>query len=1162
MTIQFLIGRSGTGKTSYCIEQIQQSLKEDPNGTPIIYLVPDQMTFLSEYKLVTTNEMTGMIRAQVYSFTRLAWRVLQETGGISRIHLNSTGISMLIRKIIEENKSQLKLFQKTADMQGFVGHLEQILTEFKRYLITPEELVASLGALQNDYKLVIEKIHDLEILYHQFEETIKQKYVASEDYLALLAEKIPLSTYLKDAVVYIDGFYSFTPQEYMVIEQLMKHCSKVYISLTLDRPYREDIPHELEMFRMTGNSYATLYEMAKELKVPVLEDMFFDQPVRFSEPSIKHLESHFHDVPLTPFEHLTSITVIEAANRRAEIEGISRKILSLVRNGYYRYKDIAILVRNVQSYHDLFETIFYDYNIPYHIDQKRSMLNHPLIELIRSTLEIITSFWRYEPVFRAIKTDLLFPLDAQVDLLREKMDKLENYCLAYGIQGEKWLQKDRWHYRRIRGLELNSLPQTDEEKEVEREINELRIMVSAPILRLSRRLKKAVNGRELCESLFLYLEELDIPAKLEQLRMREENEGNLLKSREHEQVWNAVIDLLDQYVEMLGNEEISLKKFSAILESGMESMKFTLVPPAIDQIIIADLELSRLSDIKVAFVIGLNDGVLPKKFTDEGILSDEDREILRSNGLIIAPTSTEKLLDEEFIAYKAFTTPSEKLYISYPLANEEGKALLESPYIKKMKEMFPLRNETVFENDPNVSPIEEQIEYIANETMALTYLTSQLQLQKRKQPIEDIWWDVYNYFIEQPVLKRDVEIVLSSLFFKNKAKPLNQQITKELYGETIEASVSRMELFSSCPYSHYLTHGLKLRDREIFRLEAPDIGELFHGALKVMGDQLQKNHLSWAELTRSQCEQLARDAINLLAPKLQNEILLSSNRYHYIKRKLEKIILRASLVLSEHAKSSGFVPIGMEIGFGRKQKLPPIQFQLKNGMKMELLGRIDRVDQAENEHGVFLRVIDFKSSTKDIHLGEVYYGLALQMLTYLDVLITHSETFIGKKALPAGALYFHVHNPTVKSKKILTIEEIEEEIMKMFKMNGLLLSDTEVVKLMDQHLESGQSKIIAAGIKKDGQLTATSKVATKEEFHYLRKYIRKVFKEKGNEIVDGKTDIAPYKLNNQTPCRFCSFKSVCKFDTSLENNNYRHLSPLNRASALDLIREEVENSGY
>jgi ATP-dependent helicase/nuclease subunit B len=367
-----------------------------------------------------------------------------------------------------------------------------------------------------------------------------------------------------------------------------------------------------------------------------------------------------------------------------------------------------------------------------------------------------------------------------------------------------------------------------------------------------------------------------------------------------------------------------------------------------------------------------------------------------------------------------------------------------------------------------------------------------------------------------------------------------------------------MELYNGCAFSHFAQHGLKLRERQIFRLEAPDIGELFHAALKHISDIVNEQKISWAELSKQQCEDLSREAIKTLAPRLQNEILLSSERHHYITRKLEHIITRASLVLSEHAKVSGFSPIGLELGFGRNGKLPPLTFSLKNGKRMELAGRIDRVDQAKGENdSTYLRVIDYKSSEKDVNLSEVYYGLALQMLTYLDIVITHSDELVDMKASPAGVLYFHVHNPLINSKKLLTVDEIEKEIMKKFKMNGLMLSDQNVIKLMDQTLESGDSQIISAGIKKDGNLTKKSKVASINEFEELRSYVRHLYQRTGNAIVDGQVEIAPFKLKDKTPCLFCSYKSVCQFDESIEHNQYRVLTPQSNEDIFELIRKEA-----
>ncbi|PLR87365.1 helicase-exonuclease AddAB subunit AddB [Bacillus sp. V33-4] len=1162
MSVRLLIGRSGSGKTETCLNEIRERLFQEPDGDPIIYLVPEQMTFLSEYRLVTTPDLGGMIRAQVYSFTRLAWRVLQETGGISRYHLNSIGISMLIRKIIEENKDELTIFQRAADKNGFIQQMEQMLTEFKRYCINPEELAEKHAALaENEQQKRIDiqdKLHDLELIYNHFDEAMAGKYTDSEDYFRLFTEQAASSGYLKNAEVYIDGFYSFTPQEYLVIQQLMKHCKRVTITLTLDQPFHETAPDELHLFRMSGETCQTLYEIVKAGNIELEPEFILNEQKRWEHPSLNHLEAHFDTRPAQAFQGAAAVTIVQAANRRAELEGVAREIKHLVRDKDYRFKDIAVLTRNGSDYHEIIETIFHDYGIPYFIDQKRTMLHHPLLELIRSSLEVIVGNWRYEPVFRAVKTELLYPLTSNPAQLREQMDRLENYVLAYGIQGDKWTKRERWVYRRIRGLENEAIAQTDAEKRAEQELNELRLLITAPILRMSRRLKRAENGRDLSEAVYLFVEELDIPAKLEQWKLAAEEQGNLVRAREHDQAWDAIIAMLDQFVEMLGQEKVPLKQFASILDAGMEALKFSLVPPAIDQVLAADLERSRLSDIKAAFVIGLNEGVLPAKINEEGILADEDREALLAGGLKIAASSKTKLLDENFLAYKAFITPSKQLYLSYPLANEEGKALMPSPYIKRIVDLLPEARHDYFVVDPSELPEMGQLEFVSGETTALSYLAGQMQLKKRNYPIYDFWWDVYNYYMKSSEQKKTAYKVLSSLFYENKARQLSRNVSSGLYGDHIQASVSRMEMFNSCPFSHFAQHGLKLRDRKIFRLEAPDIGDLFHAALKHISEAVNARNLSWSSMTRADCEMLAKEAVEKLAPKLQNEILLSSNRHFYIKRKLENIISRASYILSEHSKASGFVPIGLELGFGLKEQLPPLSFSLKNGAKMELAGRIDRVDKAENEDGVYLRVVDYKSSERDLNLSEVYYGLSLQMLTYLDIVISHAGSLIGTEASPAGVLYFHVHNPIIQTSKMLSLDEIEREIFKKFKMNGLLLGDENVLNLMDRSLDSGESLIVPAGIKKDGTLSKRSKVASSAEFARLTNHVRNIYEKTGNEITEGITDVSPYKLKNKIPCTFCSFKSVCQFDQSVEGNNYRILNPKQKDDVLEIIRGEDE----
>ena len=1157
MSIQFILGRSGSGKTETILNEIRDKLFKEPIGRPIIYLVPDQMTFGADYELIKTPRLGGMIRAQTFSFSRLAWRILQETGGVTRHHLSSTGIQMMLRKLVEQYKHEFKVFTKASDKNGFIEQLEAMLTEFKRYLLSPQEIEEYLANAHTelDKKSLTDKLHDMALLYKQLEIQLSEKYVDSEDYLHLLAEKVEASDYLKSADIYIDGFHSFTPQEYEVVCALMKHAANVKIALTADKPYKEHLPHELHLFQMTGKTYNKLLNLALEEGKDIEEPLLLREQHRFVHQSLSHLEKFYDTRPTSIYEDNPRLTIFQAANRRSEVEGIARQIHALVRQENYRYRDVALLIRNSNDYHDVIEQVFRDYEIPFFIDQKRSMLNHPLVELIRSTLEIINGNWRYEAVFRAVKTELLLPVEMDKQKMREEMDLLENYVLSYGIQGTRWTKDERWRYRRFYSLD-DDFVVTDEEKQMEEKLNGLRDIVVKPILTLQKRLKRSKTGRDLAEALYLYLEDLHIPEKMENLRMDAEEKGLLLEAREHDQVWQAGINLLDEFVEILSDEKVSLKLFAEILETGLESMKFSLVPPAIDQVLIADLEKSRFFHIKCSFIVGANDGVMPARPKEEGILTEDDREALHYQGINLAPTARQQLLDENFIIYMALASSSEHLYLSYPMADEEGKSLLPSVIVKRIEEMFPMVEKLRLLNEPEQLSVEEQLSFIVNKHVTLSYITSQLQSWKRGYPIHPIWWDAYNHFVtseNQQLTKR----VLSSLSYQNKTEQLETSVSRKLYGEHIQGSVSRMEQFNSCAFSHFTSHGLKLRERQFFKLEAPDIGQMFHSALKLISDRLQQLNIDWKELTKDQCERLSNDAVEKLAPRLQREILLSSNRYHYIKRKLQKILARASNILSEHAKASGFTPVGLELGFGKGGELPPIRFTLPNGCTMEVAGRIDRVDKATDSGRVLLRIIDYKSSDKNVQLTEIYYGLALQMLTYLDVIISNSQMWLGIEATPAGVLYFHVHDPMIQANTMLSEDKLDDEIFKKFKMKGLLLGDEEAVRLMDNNLSEGStSNIIAAGLKKEGGFRSTSSIASEDEFDLLRNHVRSTFKKIGTDITDGIIEINPYKLKDKMPCTFCEFKSVCQFDESLEENNYRILKSEKNDDVLKRMREE------
>ncbi|RSK26355.1 helicase-exonuclease AddAB subunit AddB [Bacillus sp. HMF5848] len=1161
MAIQFLIGKSGSGKTKYILDEIRRKTLENPKGPPIILLVPDQMTFQLEYALIRTPGLHAMMRPQVLSITRLAWRILQETGGMSRYHLSNIGINMLLRKIVLNHKQQLKVYNRASEKGGFIKQLEEMIAEFKRYQLSPEDLASySEDFLRSQDGQAADKLHDLQLIYKQLEYALLNKYVDTEDYVRLLNEHIPLSDYLKEATIYVDGFHDVAAQELAVLINLMKVSQSFKMALTLDKPV--SVYEETDLFATTQKTYLKLKKLADQEGLSFEDPLVFNDTHRFEEsPSLRHLETQFMSRPAQPFKGQTDITIAQAANRRAEIEGIAREIHDLVRDKQYRYTDIAVLVRNANNYEDVLKPVFESYDIPYFIDQKRSMLHHPLIEFIRSSLDIVSSHWRYESIFRCVKTELLFPLNQSTTMWREKMDILENYVLSYGIQGANWYKGERWTYEKYRGLDSVHYAKTDQDKELEDTLHECRQLIVPSLKQLQDRLKRAKSGRAICEAVFLYIEQCDVASKLEQLRVQAELRGDLSTAREHAQVWKAVLELLDQYVEILGDEPIQLKSFIEILETGMDSLKFALVPPAIDQVLIADMERSRLTDISCTFIVGANEGVIPAKANETGLLSDDDRELFSNIGMELGPTSREQLFREDFLIYQALVSPAKRLYVSYPLANEEGKALLPSPIIKRLEEMFPNIMHDYYEVDPSTSSIEDQWKYITSPLAVLPYATSQLQQFKRGYPVEDVWWQVYNYLIEHDLYSYKAKKVFSSLFYSNTPTMLKKETSKELYGDEITASVSRMEAFYRCPFSHFSSHGLKLEQRQMYKLDAPDIGQFFHAALTWMTEELKRRGLDWKHVTQEQCLELALQAANVFAPRLQKEILLSSSRLQYVKRKLEQVISRTALILREHAKVSGFSPVGLELAFGPNGQLPPLTFELENGARMQVVGRIDRVDKADSDNGVYLRVVDYKSSAKKIDLNDVMYGLTLQMLTYLDVVVTHASDWIGTDASPAGVLYFHVHNPFIKAKSASEIDTLEEDILQQFRMKGLLLGDENVARLMDTSLSEGvKSKIVQLGLtKKGGFSQRDSKIASNQELNELRQYARKLFIQAGNDIVSGDVSLAPFKMKNRTPCTYCSYKTVCQFDESFHDNQYRQLKTEKRDDIMMKIRKEVQD---
>lgn len=1161
MGLRMITGRTNVDKSAFIIDEIKEKLRAHPTGRPIFYIVPEQMTFQQEYELFQDDTIRGSTRAQVVSFSRLAWRVLQETGGGTKQFISSTGTQMMLRKIIEQRTDSFHIFQKAADKQGFIKELDGMMTEFKRHCITPDMLEEQIP-YATDRVALQQKLEDLHYIYDEMMALFAHKYMDGEDQLQLLVEKIASTPLFAGAEVYVDGFHRFSPKEQAILLELLKATKQVSVALILDEANLSEEATELDLFYQTAETFQGLQQLAKGEQLPLSETVQVpDAYQRFTgKPVMQHLESHFDERPAPAYEQAKDcpIHLAEAVHPRAELEAVIQEMLRLTRDDNYRYRDMVIYMRDTAGYHDLIRTMFQDYGIPVFIDEKKTMLNHPLIEFIRSLLDVVDTNWRYDGLFRLLKTGWIRPTDASHPLTADAIDVLENYVLEYGVRGKKqWLEERPWKYKRFVGF--SDAVQTDREKEKEAEINAFRNQVRTALQEFDDNIRQAKTVQAKCEQIYLLMEHLSIPTQLEKRRNQFNDTGEIEKAREEEQVWNGFIQLLDEAVEMIGAESMSQSMFQKTLEAGLEALEFSHVPPSMDHVIVGSIDHSRVAGKKCSFLLGVNEGSWPMKPPLDGMINEQEREFLKHFGMELAASNRRILLDDTFYMYLAFTSASEYLWVSYVISDSEGKMKTPAQIIDRLWELFPKMAPVRLLQEPD--ELQEAGRFITTPVKTRAALTVQFARLLRGYPMSPVWQDVLAWYMDNEAKSDTTYKVLQSLFYENIPRSLKEETVQALYPKQVKTSVSRLEMLYRCSYQHFVQYNLRLEERRTYKLDAPDIGQLFHEAIKTITEWVKQEGRDFSKMTEKDATQYAAKSVHHLAPALQHHILSSSNRYQYIQRKLEETIAKATFILSEQARQSGFSPVGIELGFGFEEGLDPLKITLPNGYELLLRGRIDRVDQSVGQEELYLRIIDYKSSDRGLDLADVYYGLALQMLTYLNVVLTQAKTWLGMEAHPAGVLYFHVHDAMLQEAEKISDDAIVDKIFKQYKMSGLVAADETIARLMDTSLDTGRSDIVPVGFKKDGSFYSDSNLADETTFGGLKRHIDRLIRQAGLQLTSGEIELNPYEDAKGNACRFCSFKSVCQFDPILAENNFRRLAKLKEKEALEKILEANESEG-
>lgn len=1149
MSLRLIYGGAGCGKSTFCLKEIDKRM-EDGFQKALILIVPEQFSFQAEKNLIKVLGEKALLKAQVLSFKRMAHFVSNEVGGMTHIHINTAGKNMLLHKILEENKDELKFFAKAGRQKGFVNTMSDTITEFKRYNVTPELLKeAEISLSDEDLK---SKITDINLIYSRFEELLREKYIDPEDDLTILCEKLNESRSFDGAEIWIDEFSTFTPQQYKIIEKLLNKAKRINITFNTKALNLGGNPEASDVFLPVKNTENKLIRLCAENNIsyekPV--EIIGDMNSRFKDSiELQHLEQNLFSYPNKPFiKENKDICIFKASNEYSEVESTARSIVSLCRERGARYKDIALVVRDLTNYNNLIKVIFQQYDIPYFIDEKRSIDRNPLIILINSIIDIFINNWSYEAVFAYLKTGLL-------DIEKEDIDLLENYVLANGIRGKKWLEQ-QWTYRFSYGFENGEL--SERETSILLKVNELKLRVVEPLSRLQTKLKGSKIVRDTCTYIYDFLIELSIPEQLEKWIDNFKTIGDNEKVSEYAQVWNMTMELLDQIVEVMGEEKVKLEEYLMLLQTGINEYKVGLIPPSLDQVLVGSMERVKSHEVAMVYILGVNDGVFPMTADSEGILSDRDRLFLKEYGIEIAQDTKSRAREEQFLIYSTFTIPKKYLRVSYPISNFEGKSLRPSIMISRLKKVFPkLKEES---NVVKKYTEEEALELISLPKPTFNEFTYTVRNEVEGKEAKDIWWEVYRWYLNQEEWKFRSEMAFEGLKYSNQVTPINSQKIKKLYGSPLQFSVSRLEKYAECPFAYYVQYGLKAKERKIYELSAPDLGSFMHGVLDGFSSKLEENHMNWRDIEEAWCESTVGEIVEVDVNKKTGYILSSSPRYRYLVERLKRLLTKSVWTIAQHVKSGSFSPAGHEIEFGKSPEFPPITMEMSSGEKISLTGRIDRVDEMVTEDGTYLRIIDYKSGPKNFKLVDVYYGLQLQLLVYLDAILTNWKKYEDSENIPGAILYFKIDNPIIAVAGETSEEEIEREIMKKLKMQGLLLKDARIIREMDKNMEK-YSLVIPAQMNTDGSLAQNTSAATREQFQLLREYVRNIVVSLCEEMLQGNITIMPCKKKEYIACTFCNYSAICKFDVAIRDNKYKLLIDKSEEELWELIKNDLEKKG-
>ena len=1137
MSVRFILGRSGTGKTSYCVKAIVESLLAG-GEEPLILLVPEQATYQAERAILSDKRIAGYSRCRVLSFDRLGFFLRGKNTAMPA--LSRTGGQMIIQRILRERESELRVLGASVSRVGMGKTMADTVVELHRYAKTPEDIETLLVELEKDEKnkAAALKFADIGLVLREYLKFIEGRFIDPDMQLLQSSKAVAQADFVKGARLWVDGFAGFTTAELIVLAELVKTVKEAQIALCLDAS-RIDLANvdsgkidPADLFNPTERTYAELLGIVKKCKIEPAEPIILNEAVRFSScGALAHIERNIFEPAAAKCRAADNIRIAAAANRRAEVQFVARRILELVKEKGLRYRDIAVIASTLGDYQHYIRGSFEDYGIPFFIDERKTLNLHPLVQFVCSALAAVTGGFRREDIFAYLKTDL-------VAIERCEVDLLENYCVAFGINAADWTDEREWHF------EGEEEAHFDEQR-----INEIRQKVAAGLLELYSRLcPDGENGEPLSAVKFTgivfdFLDKLNAAEQIDGWIEEAIGLEDFTTADEHRQFYDKFVSIFDELVEVFGQQQIKCEDLISIITSAFSELTLAFIPPRLDEVLVGSIERSRHPDLKAVFLIGATQKHFPSPVVRSSLLTDDDRFAAEAADFELAPTVSQTLAERQYLAYIAFTRPSEFLYVTYPLTDDKGRTIARSGFVSEL--------ESLFEDLEEESIAEEQIgiEQIHNEGELADLLCSRLgkdvSLSEQKTDgrlgrlLEDMCSD-------EELAELGAKVILA-INYDNSAK-LDKKLAAGLFGRRIKSSATRLSTFAACPYQFFARYILELEERKEFKFEPLDVGIFYHSVLDVLLKRLSEEGRDFATIEGEQLIKLLREEISAIVrtDSFISNFVRHSKHNAFIIHSAGEVLEDCVLAIAAMVRAGSFRPIASEVVFGDVGDEPGgYELGLSDNRQLILRGKIDRLDVAELEGGKIGIVFDYKRRDKTFSWAKFYYGLDMQLPIYMLAVRAAGESQYKIQDV-VGAFYMPVETGLEKVELNKLSDEAEG-----FNRKAKGIFNGQFARLLDGNA-SKDSRFYNFYVTKDGEpygVYGGRGALRSGDFEKVLRFAEGRIVELAGEIVSGKIDIAPYRIGTATPCGYCKYRAVCRFDWQV--NDYRPLRSLMKEAVLE-----------